>query len=82
MQYKVDGLPKGVHLVGDRIHVDDYARPGQYTIRVRAVDEKGEVDEKIITLVILHHEVEAEEESTEEDNTEEEETSQRNMNKD
>ena len=59
VHYQVDGLPKGVKLDGDRIHVDGDAQPGTHTIRVRATDEKGEVDERIITLVIMLHEVEA-----------------------
>ena len=58
VNYHVDGLPKGVRLEGDRLFVSSSANAGNYIIRIRASDEGGQVAERILTLSIVHQEVE------------------------
>lgn len=38
VKYYIDGLPYGVELNGATIVIYNYARAGNYTIRIRAVD--------------------------------------------
>lgn len=38
VKYYIDGLPSGVELNGATIVIYNYARAGNYTVRIRAVD--------------------------------------------
>ena len=58
VSYHVDGLPEGVRLEGDRLFVSSSASAGNYIIRIRASDESGQAAERILTLSIVHQEVE------------------------
>ena len=57
VHYRVDGLPEGATLKGDKIHVSSNVKAGNYHIRIRAEDDSGAIAEKIITLSVIHQEV-------------------------
>ena len=52
--YFATNLPEGVRLAGDTIEIYDInkVKGDLHTIKIKAVDESGQVDEKIVILVI------------------------------
>ncbi len=52
IKYYVDGLPQGVQFDGASIVVTNFAKVGNYTIRIKAVDAQGLSVERVVTLSI------------------------------
>ena len=38
VKYYVEGLPNGVSFVDATINISNFARPGSYTVRIKAID--------------------------------------------
>ena len=54
MHYEAMNLPEGVKLKGDQLYIEDSSKlkRGYYPIRIKAFDDYGQTDEKLIVLVV------------------------------
>lgn len=55
VKFYVEGTPYGVSLSGASIVISSYAQSGNYTLRIKAVDELGQSAERVVTLSIVQN---------------------------
>lgn len=55
VKFYVEGTPSGVSLSGSSIIISNFAQSGNYSLRIKAVDEIGQSAERQITLSIIQN---------------------------